>query len=139
VGDQAGKPGPPIGGAPSAPCRGKQDAAGVIFIPQPRLTTEAGFFSHLQIFLVVIKMALRFATWRNLMDATQSHLDQILDEITSLSLDEQKMLLDILKKRHIEQDRLRIVREVREARREHKKGLTKRGTVEDLMKDLESD
>jgi hypothetical protein len=89
--------------------------------------------------MVVIKMALRFATWRNLMEATQSHLDQILDEITSLSLDEQKMLLDILKKRHIEQDRLRIVREVREAQREHKKGLTKRGTVEDLMKDLESD
>jgi DNA-binding NtrC family response regulator len=73
------------------------------------------------------------------MDATQSHLDQILDEIASLSLDEQEMLLDILKKRYIEQRRRRIAREVREAQREHKKGLTKRGTVEDLMKDLESD
>jgi DNA-binding NtrC family response regulator len=73
------------------------------------------------------------------MEATQSHLDQILDEIASLSLDEQEMLLDILKKRHMEQKRRRIVREVREAQREHKKGLTKRGTVEDLIKDLESD
>ena len=73
------------------------------------------------------------------MEATQSHLDQILDEIASLSLDEQEMLVDILKKRHIEQKRLRIAREVREAQREYQKGLTKRGTVEDLIKDLESD
>jgi hypothetical protein len=73
------------------------------------------------------------------MEAPQSHLDQILDAIASLSLDEQEMLLDLLKKRHIEQKRLRIVREVREAQREHKRGLTKSGTIEDLIKDLESD
>ncbi len=73
------------------------------------------------------------------METTQSHLDQILDEIASLSLDEQEMLVDILKKRNIEQKRLRIAREVKEAQREHKKGLTKRGTIEDLIKDLESD
>jgi DNA-binding NtrC family response regulator len=73
------------------------------------------------------------------MEATQSHLDQILDEIASLSLDEQEMLVDILKKRHIEQKRVRIARDVREAQREHQKGMTKRGTIEDLVKDLESD
>jgi len=73
------------------------------------------------------------------MEATQSHLDQILDEIASLSLDEQEMLVDILKKRNIEQKRLRVAREVKEAQREHKKGLTQRGTIEDLIKDLESD
>jgi DNA-binding NtrC family response regulator len=72
-------------------------------------------------------------------EATQSHLDQILDEIASLSLDEQEMLVDILKKRHIEQKRVRIARDVREAQREHQKGMTKRGTIEDLVKDLESD
>ena len=73
------------------------------------------------------------------MEATQSHLDQILDEIASLSLDEQEMLIAILKKRNVEQKRLRVAREVKESRREHKKGLTKRGTIEDLIKDLESD
>ncbi len=73
------------------------------------------------------------------MEATQSHLDQILDEIASLSLDEQEMLVDILKKRNIEQKRRRVAREVKEAQRERKKGLTKRGTIEDLIKDLESD
>jgi hypothetical protein len=73
------------------------------------------------------------------MEEPQSHLDQILDEIAALSLDEQELLLEIIKKRHIEQKRQRIVREVKEAQREHRKGLTKRGTVKDLMKDLESD
>jgi hypothetical protein len=87
----------------------------------------------------MIKMALRLEAWRKPMQANQSHLDQILDKIGSLSLDEQEMLLDILKKRHIEQKRLRLAREVREAQKEHKKGLTRRGTIDDLMKDLESD
>jgi len=66
-------------------------------------------------------------------------LDNFLDEFSRLSLEDQEMLLGILKKRNIEQKRMRIVREVKEAQREYKKGLTKRGTVEDLMRDLESD
>ena len=66
-------------------------------------------------------------------------LDNFLDEFSRLSIEDQEMLLGILKKRNIEQKRMRIVREVKEAQREHKEGLTKRGTVEDLMRDLESD
>ena len=50
------------------------------------------------------------------MEATQSHLDQILDEIASLSLDEQEMLVDILKKRNIEQKRLRVPGKLRRPR-----------------------
>jgi transcriptional regulator with AAA-type ATPase domain len=67
------------------------------------------------------------------------NLDNFLDEFSRLSLEDQEMLLDLLKKRNIEQKRMRIVREVKEAQREYKKGLTKRGKVEDLMRDLESD
>jgi hypothetical protein len=66
-------------------------------------------------------------------------LDNFLDEFFRLPIEDQKMLLDILKKRNIELKRLKIAREVKEAQREHKKGLTKRGMVEDLIKDLESD
>ena len=66
-------------------------------------------------------------------------LDSFLDEFSRLPIEDQEMLLDLLKKRNIEQKRMRIVRDVKEAQREHKKGLTKRGTVEDLMRDLESD
>jgi len=72
------------------------------------------------------------------MEATQSHLDQILDEIAALSLDEQEMLINIVKKRHIERKREQILRDTRETLRAYKKGVAKRGTVDDLMKDLES-
>ncbi len=73
------------------------------------------------------------------MEASQSQLDQILDEIASLSLDEQEMLLTIIKQRHIERKREQILRDSRETMRAYKKGLAKTGTVEDLIKDLESD
>jgi len=73
------------------------------------------------------------------MEAQQSHLDQILDEIASLSLDDQEMLLSIAKKRHIEREREQILRDSRETLRAYKKGQAKKGTVDDLMKDLESD
>jgi TRAP-type C4-dicarboxylate transport system substrate-binding protein len=66
-------------------------------------------------------------------------LDNFLDKFSHLPIEDQEILLDLLKKRNIEQKKLRIAREVREAQREHKKGLTKRGTIEDLIKDLESD
>ena len=73
------------------------------------------------------------------MEATQSHLDRILDEIGALSLDEQEMLINIIKQRHIERKREQILRDSRETRRAYKKGLAKKGTVDDLLKDLESD
>jgi DNA-binding NtrC family response regulator len=73
------------------------------------------------------------------MEATQSHLDQILDEIASLSLDEQEMLLNIIKQRHIERKREQILRDSRETMHAYKKGLAKKGTVADLIKDLGSD
>jgi DNA-binding NtrC family response regulator len=73
------------------------------------------------------------------MEATQSHLDQILDEIASLSLEDQEVLLNIIKRRHIERKREQILRDSRGTMRAYKKGLAKRGTVDDLMRDLESD
>ena len=73
------------------------------------------------------------------MEVTQPNLDQILDSIASLSLDEQEMLLTIIKQRHIERKREQILRDSRETMRGYKKGLAKTGTVEDLIKDLESD
>ena len=73
------------------------------------------------------------------MKVTQPHLDQILDEIASLSLDKQEILLTIIKQRHIERKREQILRDSRETMRAYKKGLAQKGTVEDLIKDLESD
>ncbi|MGA7579523.1 MAG: hypothetical protein ACLQUW_11350 [Desulfobaccales bacterium] len=73
------------------------------------------------------------------MEASQTHLDQILDEIASLSLEDQEMLLNIVEKRHIEIKREHILSDSRETMRAYRKGLAKEGTVDDLMKDLESD
>ena len=73
------------------------------------------------------------------MEASQSPLDHILDEIASLSLAEQELLLNIIKKRHIERKREQILRDSRETMRAYKKGLAKTGTVEDLIKDLARD
>jgi DNA-binding NtrC family response regulator len=73
------------------------------------------------------------------MEAPQSHLDQILDEIASLSLDEQEALLNIIRQRHIERKREQILKDSRETLRAYKKGLAKKGTVADLIKDLERD
>jgi hypothetical protein len=87
----------------------------------------------------MIKMKVKVCLGENPMEAGQSHLDQILDEIASLSLEYQEMLLNIVIKRHIEKKREQILRDSRENMRPYKKGLAKKGTVDDLMKDLESD
>ncbi|MBM4275751.1 MAG: hypothetical protein FJ134_15000 [Deltaproteobacteria bacterium] len=73
------------------------------------------------------------------MEAAQSHLDRILDEIASLSLEDEEILLNIVKQRHIERKRERILKDSRETMRAYRKGLAKTGTVDDLMKVLESD
>jgi hypothetical protein len=70
------------------------------------------------------------------METSQSRLDLILDAIASLSLDEEEMLINISKKRHIEKKREQILRDSRETMCAFKKGLAKKGTVADLLKDL---
>jgi hypothetical protein len=73
------------------------------------------------------------------MEDTQSQLDQILDEIASLSLEAQEILLNIVRQRHTERKREQILRDSRKTMRAYRKGMVKKGTVDDLMKDLESD
>jgi hypothetical protein len=73
------------------------------------------------------------------MEATQSQLDQILDEIAALSLEEQEILMNIVKQRHIERKREQILRDSRETMRAYNRGLAQQGTVDDLLKDLERD
>ena len=56
-----------------------------------------------------------------------------------LTLEDQEILLNIVKQRHIERKREQILRDSRETMRAYRKGMVKKGTVDDLMKDLESD
>lgn len=61
----------------------------------------------------------------------------LIEAVESLPLDDQSMLIDIINKRIIEKRRADLVVEVKEAREAFHRGEVKRGTVEDLMKDLE--
>jgi hypothetical protein len=61
----------------------------------------------------------------------------LIDAVESLPLDDQSMLVELINKRITEKRRAELVADVHEARRAFKNGEVKRGTVEDLMKDLE--
>ncbi len=69
---------------------------------------------------------------------TQSlSFQDLIDVVESLPLDDQSMLVDIINKRIIEMPRAELVVEVRDARKAFSRGEVKRGTVKDLMKDLD--
>jgi hypothetical protein len=61
----------------------------------------------------------------------------LIDAVESLPLDDQSMLVDIINKRIIEKRRAELVAEVKEAREAFNRGEVRRGTVKDLMMDLE--
>jgi hypothetical protein len=69
--------------------------------------------------------------------AQSMSFQDLIDAVESLPLDDQSMLVELINKRIIEKRRAELVREVEEARDAFRKGEVKRGTVEDLMKDLE--
>ncbi|MGV8175204.1 MAG: hypothetical protein ACP5OU_05825 [Methanothrix sp.] len=61
---------------------------------------------------------------------------ELIDAVESMPLDDQSMLIELINKRIQEKRRAELVAEVREARDAFIKGDVKRGTFEDLMKDL---
>ena len=66
-------------------------------------------------------------------------INHILEEIDAMTLEEQKLIIEILRKRYIEGRREDILRNAEKTREEHEKGLTSKGTVADLLKELEED
>jgi hypothetical protein len=61
---------------------------------------------------------------------------QILEAADGLPLDEQETLVDILRKRIVEQRRERIVRDIRSAEQEFKAGRCRRVTPDELMAEI---
>jgi hypothetical protein len=61
---------------------------------------------------------------------------EALEAIESLPEDQQEDLMDILRRRQIERRRELLAERIEEARAEYAKGEVRRGTVEDLMKEL---
>ena len=60
----------------------------------------------------------------------------ILDAADQLSLEDQEVLLEVLRSRIIEQRREELLSEVREAQKEYKTGQVKPGTVDEIMRDI---
>ena len=61
---------------------------------------------------------------------------EVLDIVESLPEYQQEDLVDIIRRRLIEQRRDRLADSVEEARKEYARGEVKKGTVDDLMKEL---
>ena len=59
-----------------------------------------------------------------------------IETVESLSFNDQWVLIELVRKRLIEQNRSLLVSEVAEARQAYQEGNVQRGTVSDLMKEL---
>lgn len=64
-------------------------------------------------------------------------LEQALQVVEALELEEQVTLVNIISKRLNEQRRSELLEEVAEARQDYQQGNVKRGSVADLMSELD--
>ncbi len=71
--------------------------------------------------------------------ASTTKFDEILNKIDFMSIEEQEILLEILKNRYKERRRELILANAKKTLEEYKAGLTSEGSAEDLIKELESD
>ena len=60
-----------------------------------------------------------------------------LEMIESLPEDQRESLIEIAKNRLSEERRNRLARSIKEAREDYRRGKVKKGSVDDLMRDLE--
>lgn len=65
-------------------------------------------------------------------------LNRIIDDFNELPFEDREYAIELIQKQLIEAKRERIARRVKEAGANLKKGKVKRGTIEDLLKDLEN-
>ncbi len=64
--------------------------------------------------------------------------ESALDAVSQLSIDQQEILIDILKKRNAEVRRRQILEECREGVAEYRSGVLKSQTAEEVIADLRS-
>jgi hypothetical protein len=70
---------------------------------------------------------------------SQSNINDFLESLSKLPLDDQLMISEIIHKRVIEEKRKELANSVKESKEEYLSNKTKRGSVEDFLKDLESE
>ncbi len=65
-------------------------------------------------------------------------INKLIEDFEKLSIGDKEYAVDVIKKQLIESKRTAIAKRAKEAVANRKKGLVKRGSVEELHKDLES-
>jgi hypothetical protein len=73
------------------------------------------------------------------MELHKSTFNEVLQVIDNMPLEQQSLIIEILENRYREKRREEILRNSKQTLQEYKKGLTKRGSAADLIKDLEDD
>jgi len=69
---------------------------------------------------------------------SKPRFQKAIEVAEALTLDQREALVDVLKKRNIEARRLEIEAEIKESLTEYDQGKAKRGTLDELLKDLDS-
>ncbi|MEK6645669.1 MAG: hypothetical protein AABY84_03220 [Candidatus Firestonebacteria bacterium] len=65
-------------------------------------------------------------------------VDKVIEEFNKLPLEDEEYTIEVIKKQLIEKKRQCILLRAKEAENNVKKGLFKKGTIENLHKDLEN-
>jgi len=69
---------------------------------------------------------------------SQNMLDEILDKVSEMSLEDQGMLIELIRNRYRAKRREEILANARQTLEEYNKGLSSKGTVSDLLRELET-
>lgn len=66
-----------------------------------------------------------------------SRFQELIEAIEALPLDDQSLLIEIVRQHLIQRRRAELAAEIAEARDAYQRGEVRRGTIADLMEDLE--
>ena len=69
---------------------------------------------------------------------SQSIIDEILDKVDGMPLEDQGMIVELIRSRNSEKRREEILANARQTVEEYNKGLTSKGSVVDLLRELEA-
>lgn len=67
-----------------------------------------------------------------------SDFQRIIEDVETLPVDDQMLLIEIIRQRLIQHRRSELIAEVTEARQAYQTGQVRRGTTEDLLKELDA-
>ena len=69
---------------------------------------------------------------------SQNILDEILSKVDGMTLEDQDLLVEIIRNRYKEKRRDNILVSAHQTLEEYKKGLISKGTISDLFRELEA-